>query len=147
MRFGNRLRELRTAAGMTQQELADALGVSSAYISAIEGGRKPAPPRAVVEQLARALRADHEALWETALAEREERLRQRLEGVPTSLRVEEAPAPVTTPQDSDVEKLLAQHPELEKVCRVLASALNDTKTRARALAVVDALVRGLSTPK
>lgn len=40
MRPGNRLRELRKAAGLTQQELADVTGVSQAAISQLENGTR-----------------------------------------------------------------------------------------------------------
>lgn len=40
VRFGQQLRERRTDAGMTQQELADALGVSRPSVSNIEAGRQ-----------------------------------------------------------------------------------------------------------
>ena len=35
----NKVRELRAAAGMTQQQLADAIGVSRQTVNAIEAGR------------------------------------------------------------------------------------------------------------
>lgn len=40
MRPGNRLRELRKAAELTQQELADATGVSQAAVSQLENGTR-----------------------------------------------------------------------------------------------------------
>lgn len=40
MRPGNRLRELRKAAELTQQELADVTGVSQAAISQLENGER-----------------------------------------------------------------------------------------------------------
>lgn len=43
-----RLRELREARGLTQVELADAIGVSQKTISLLESGRKP---RADLDQL------------------------------------------------------------------------------------------------
>ena len=36
----NRVRELRTAAGLTQQQLADALGISLNYYQKIEAGER-----------------------------------------------------------------------------------------------------------
>lgn len=40
--FGDRVRDLRTAAGMTQNELSRASGVSSVYLGTIERGEKVA---------------------------------------------------------------------------------------------------------
>ena len=85
-RFGERLIEARKAAGMSQAELAGRIGVSDTYISAIETGRKAAPPHAHVKAIAVCLGVDEEALWRVALADRESRLRDRLAGVPTSAR-------------------------------------------------------------
>ena len=82
--FGEYLRTLRSDAGKTQAELAEAIGVSNAYVSAIEKGKKPAPPRALVNALAGVLGVDEVALWTVAQREREERLRRRIEGFPRS---------------------------------------------------------------
>ena len=53
-------------------------------VSAIEKGKKPAPPRALVNALAGVLGVDEVALWTVAQREREERLRRRIEGFPRS---------------------------------------------------------------
>lgn len=86
MRFGEYLRTLRLRMGLTQAELADKIGVSNTYISALESSRKPAPPRAIVTALAQALKVPEKSLWKVAYAEREQRLLERIDGVPTSLR-------------------------------------------------------------
>ncbi len=49
--FGLRLRELRHARGVTLKDLAEALGVSQAYLSALETGRRPRPTPARVDQI------------------------------------------------------------------------------------------------
>ncbi len=46
--FGAKLRELRAAKNIEQKTLATALGVSPAYLSALEHGKKGAPPRRLV---------------------------------------------------------------------------------------------------
>lgn len=53
-RLGERVREQRRGRGMTQETLAEALGLSVAYVSLIErGGRNP--PYTTVVAIARAL--------------------------------------------------------------------------------------------
>lgn len=147
MTFGDRLRELRLVRELTQQELADVLGLSGAYISALEGGRKPAPPRMVVEQLAHALSVDAEDLWGTARAERELRLSLRVDGVPTSLRVEQPPTVAQSAVEEErVLQAVARHPELGQVVDALSAALDDPRTRAHATAAMQLLVRGLTPP-
>ena len=49
--FGRRLRELRTARGATLCDMAEALGVSAAYLSALETGRRPRPTPARLDQI------------------------------------------------------------------------------------------------
>ncbi len=47
--FGEKLRALRKARGIHQKDMARALGVSPAYLSALEHGRRGSPPFALVE--------------------------------------------------------------------------------------------------
>ncbi|MEO3387139.1 helix-turn-helix domain-containing protein [Mesorhizobium sp. CAU 1741] len=49
--FGQRMRELRAQKGVTQKEMAQALGVSAAYLSALEHGRRTAPNWALVQKI------------------------------------------------------------------------------------------------
>jgi transcriptional regulator with XRE-family HTH domain len=49
--FGLKLRQLRQQKGLTLQEQADALGVSAAYISALEHGQRGKPSPAFVDQI------------------------------------------------------------------------------------------------
>jgi len=49
--FGERMRELRAARGLTQQQQADQLGVSKAYISALETGARGHPSAPFVDQI------------------------------------------------------------------------------------------------
>ena len=49
--FGARLRRLRTEQGVTLKQLAEALQVSAAYLSALEHGRRGAPSAGLVHQV------------------------------------------------------------------------------------------------
>lgn len=49
--FGRRIRELRHARGITQKEMARALGVSPAYLSALEHGRRGLPSWALLQKM------------------------------------------------------------------------------------------------
>jgi len=49
--FGARLRELRSARGMALKDLAGGLGLSSAYLSALEHGRRGRPGPGLVMQI------------------------------------------------------------------------------------------------
>jgi transcriptional regulator with XRE-family HTH domain len=52
--FGVRLRALRAARGMTQQQLAAILQVTPAYLSALEHGHRGAPSSGLVHQVCEA---------------------------------------------------------------------------------------------
>lgn len=49
--FGARVRELRRERGVTQGEMAKALGVSGAYLSALEHGRRGRPTWAMLQRI------------------------------------------------------------------------------------------------
>lgn len=49
--FGQRLREMRGARGIRQKEMAAAIGVSPAYLSALEHGRRGAPSWSLVQKI------------------------------------------------------------------------------------------------
>src|SRR5690606_10281044 len=49
--FGQRMRELRAKKGVNQKQMAQALGVSAAYLSALEHGRRAAPNWALVQKI------------------------------------------------------------------------------------------------
>ena len=49
--FGERLRELRRAKGVSQKQMAASLGVSAAYLSALEHGRRGLPSWAMVQKI------------------------------------------------------------------------------------------------
>lgn len=53
--FGRKLRELRAAKGMTLKQMAAALHVTPAYLSALENGRRGKPRKGLVMQVAAAL--------------------------------------------------------------------------------------------
>jgi PAS domain S-box-containing protein len=57
MTFGQRLRQLRKARGMTQRELAQKTAISFAYVSKVETGVMPPPRQKIILALARALGA------------------------------------------------------------------------------------------
>ena len=49
--FGERLRQLRRERGVSQKEMAQALGVSAAYLSALEHGHRGAPSWAMTQKI------------------------------------------------------------------------------------------------
>jgi transcriptional regulator with XRE-family HTH domain len=136
--FGEQLRELRQHAGLTQLQIAERTGVSNTYISALESGRKQAPPRVIVTALASCLGTTEESLWTLARAEREERLKQRIDGIPTSQRtlraanpMREQPAPA---RSEDV---------LEQAIQTLKEGAQDPKQRHTIARTLEALANSL----
>ena len=49
--FGRRIRELRGRRGVSQKEMAAALGVSAAYLSALEHGRRGVPSWPMIQKV------------------------------------------------------------------------------------------------
>jgi transcriptional regulator with XRE-family HTH domain len=60
--FGVRLRQLRAARGIGMRQMAEALGVSAAYLSALEHGRRGRPTHAMVV----AICAQLNIIWDDA---------------------------------------------------------------------------------
>jgi transcriptional regulator with XRE-family HTH domain len=56
MRFGMRLKRLRTAHGLTQVDLAKHAKVTQGFIAQLEGGLKKDPSLATLRRLAKALK-------------------------------------------------------------------------------------------
>lgn len=54
--FGRFMRHLRTEKGLLLKDVADVLGVTSAYLSAVEHGKKGQPSAAMVSKLENALK-------------------------------------------------------------------------------------------
>lgn len=49
--FGDRMRKLRAERGVTLRDMADALGVSSAYLSALEHGKRGRPGWHLIQRI------------------------------------------------------------------------------------------------
>lgn len=84
-RFGQRLTELRKAAGYTQQELADEVGVSRRMIAYYEG-QSAHPPTTLLPTIARALNVSTDELLgvssaKTVSRRRDTRLQRRLQQI------------------------------------------------------------------
>ncbi|MEK9754018.1 MAG: helix-turn-helix domain-containing protein [Rhodospirillaceae bacterium] len=60
--FGTKVRELRKARGITLKQMADDLGVSSAYFSALEHGHRGRPGSGLVQQIC----GYFELMWDDA---------------------------------------------------------------------------------
>jgi len=63
MTFGQRLRELRKAKGLTQRELAGKIGLSFTYLSKLENGALQPPRGKTITDLAKALDTDADELF------------------------------------------------------------------------------------
>jgi len=65
MEFGEKIRNLRDEAGLTQKELANRLGVSQSYVNNVENAKLPFgefPSEKFIHKLADELRADEDEL-------------------------------------------------------------------------------------
>ena len=62
MTFGERLRELRRQAGVTQRDLAEKVGLDFSYISKVENDRNAPPAADTIVKICRALEVPAESL-------------------------------------------------------------------------------------
>jgi transcriptional regulator with XRE-family HTH domain len=89
MRFGDRVRALRTAMGLSQRALGERVGVSFTYISKVENSKLDFgdyPSEDLIQRLATALDADEEELL--LMAEKiPEPIRRRLFERPDAFRL------------------------------------------------------------
>lgn len=119
--FGMRMRELRAARGLTQQQQAEQLGVSTAYISALERGARGRPSAPFVDQICAWLGL----IWDDA--EELKTLAARSHPKPTIDASQSHPAAV------ELANLMAQ--EIggldEDACRRLILAFEDELRRRR----------------
>lgn len=140
--FGEQIRELRQGLGLTQWQVANRTGVSNTYISALESGRKPAPPHAIVTALAACLQVSEESLWALARAEREYRLIRRIDGIPTSQRSARPVQPLAESRDADLSSV-----ELEQAIQSLRANARDPHQRRSIAKALEALIKGLRDKK
>jgi len=115
MTFGQRLRELRQAKGMTQRELAAKSSISYAYVSKLENGVMPPPRQKVISALAKVLsisKKDTDELFGLAKKMPSDLLARVDSGMIKTLRsmkkTEEAPA-------HELERLKRRITELEEL--------------------------------
>lgn len=62
--FGNALSLLRRSRKLQQRELAERIGVQPCYVSAIEGGKKGPPSKAVLQNIVKSLQLSPEEVSE-----------------------------------------------------------------------------------
>ena len=136
--FGDRIRELRHEQNLTQWDIASLTGVSNTYISALESGRKPAPPHAIVTALAACLKTSEDFLWSLARGEREARLKLRIDGVPTSQRTPRSPS-------SNIESLevVSSDDPLEQAIQTLKDSVLTAEQRRSLARELEGLVKNL----
>lgn len=136
--FGERIRELRRKRNLTQWDVAEHTGVSNTYISALESGRKPAPPHAIVTALAACLQTSEDALWAMARGEREARLKLRIDGVPTSQRI----ARTSTASKESLETASSDD-ALDEAIQTLQASAKDAKQRRSLAKTLETLAKNL----
>ncbi len=114
--FGVKLRQIRAERGMTLKQMAEGLGVSPAYLSALEHGRRGRPPHPMVV----ALCAQLNIIWDEA----DELLRlARLSHPRVTVDTQGLSAPAT-----ELANLLAERirklspPEVERMLTILKAA-------------------------
>ncbi len=82
--FGEILKTQRQKLGLTQKQLANAIGMSDAYICSLESDKKSPPPYYTVSAIADVLKMDTEQLWKVAVKHRERQAIERVRKKVTS---------------------------------------------------------------
>ena len=97
--FGERMRELRRAKGASQKQMAASLGVSAAYLSALEHGRRGAPTWTLIQKII----GYFNVIWDDA-----EELARLAEGSHPRVRIDTSGL---TPAATELANLLAENIE------------------------------------
>lgn len=84
--FGEILKAQRQKLGLTQKQLANAIGMSDAYICSLESDKKSPPPYYTVSAIADVLNMNPEQLWKVAVKHRERQAIERVRRKVTSRR-------------------------------------------------------------
>lgn len=84
--FGEIIKAQRQKLGLTQKQLANAIGMSDAYICSLESDKKSPPPYYTVSAIADVLKMDPEQLWKVAVKHRERQAIERVRRKVTSRR-------------------------------------------------------------
>ena len=95
--FGTRIRKLRARKGVSQKEMAADLGVSAAYLSALEHGHRGRPTAGLVMQMC----AYFDLIWDEA-----EELKDLAQHSHPRITVDTAGL---TPKATELANLLAEH--------------------------------------
>ena len=123
--FGVRLRQLRAERGLGMKQMAEALGVSAAYLSALEHGRRGRPTHAMVV----AICAQLNIIWDDA-----DELHRLARLSHPRVTVDTAGL---APQATELANLLAERirklspAEIERMLTVLKSANTGARPRRR----------------
>jgi HTH-type transcriptional regulator, competence development regulator len=111
--FGDRLRQLRRAKGLTLRQLAEATGVDFTYLSKLENGRMAYSPSAeMVRKLARVLDADALELLE--LANKLPPELDSLKGSANARRFIQRASAIASPEDWDAMLDLLERRQAER---------------------------------
>ena len=94
--FGEKLRLLRSERGVSQKDMAAAIGVSAAYLSALEHGRRGAPTWTLIQKII----GYFNVIWDDA-----EELQRLAEGSHPRVRVDTAGL---SPAATELANLLAE---------------------------------------
>ena len=97
--FGEKLRSLRQERGVSQKDMASAIGVSAAYLSALEHGRRSAPTWTLIQKII----GYFNVIWDDA-----EELARLAEASHPRVRIDTS---VLTPAATELANLLAENIE------------------------------------